>query len=86
MFDSEFDADFSSALTAESFDIDVSSVLMEQLRIRPLNSLKERHPTKFAAEIPFLDSCITLKQNPGAATGLRASNDGTVWNCAKALS
>ena len=53
------------ALAIESLGIDVCDVLMEQLHLRPLNTLKERHPAKFAAEISFLDLTITLKQNPG---------------------
>lgn len=53
------------ALATESLGIDVCDVLMEQMHLRPLNTLKERHPAKFAAEISFLNQSITLKQNPG---------------------
>jgi hypothetical protein len=79
------DEDAHARDAAESCDIDIASVLLEAMNMRPLNALKERHPSKFNAEICFGDATLSIRQTPGAATGLRASNGGTVWNCAKAL-
>lgn len=63
----------------------LESILLESMKLAPVNVLKERHPVKFQLQTEFKNTFIKIAQNPGCATGLKNSNGGTVWNCAKAL-